>query len=125
MQLRDAAGDNRHYLRMRASGTEPINRVYVESSVPETGILLMQTALQQLEVHTIDEIRKSHNPWRLADILSQTKLTGGVKQAVLATLQANNWQTAQILENLQRAMLILENRNRKVAQAWVNALKQA
>ena len=122
MQLRDAKGNAEHYLRVRASGTEPISRIYVESSDPQTGRLLMAEALRRLELLTMDEIRKAHSEWRLVDMLAQTCLSKDVQQAVQETIQKNGWHKADILAKLQKMMLVLENRNRKVAQKWVEVL---
>jgi len=122
MQLRDASGNEQHYLRVRASGTEPINRIYVESSDPEIGRQVMAEALRRLEMLTIEEIRKAHSEWRLVDILSQTKLTEDSKLAVLDTIAKKGWTKDAVLAKLSNAMLVLENRNRKVAAKWVNVL---
>ncbi|HPR34277.1 MAG TPA: hypothetical protein PKY64_01280, partial [Anaerolineaceae bacterium] len=37
MQLSDPSGDDHYYLRMRASGTEPINRIYIEAADLQVG----------------------------------------------------------------------------------------
>ena len=122
MQLVDKTGDDRYQLRVRASGTEPINRIYVESKDPQQGKVIMEAALAQLEALTIDEIRKAHSEWRLVDILSQTRITQDTLDAVKDTIKTRNWDLSVIRENLQKARGILENRNRKVAQKWLDAL---
>jgi len=122
MQLRDSTGNNEHYLRMRASGTEPINRIYVESSNPEIGRRIMAEALQRLEIETIAEIRKAHSEWRLVDMLTQSRLTVNLKASVLETMQSRGWEKNDILTKLKEMMLVLENRNRKVAQKWAEVL---
>ena len=123
MQLRDERDNDRHYLRVRASGTEPINRIYVESADPEIGRQLMTEALRRLELLTIDEIHKAHSEWRLVDMLAQTRLTEGLKQAVLETIAVNSWRKEDVLSKLRHMMLVLENRNRKVAAKWVAVLQ--
>jgi len=123
MQLRDGAGDERYQLRVRASGTEPINRIYVESKDPQQGRVIMDAALAKLEELTIAEIRQSHSAWRLVDILTQTRLTENARQAVLETIQAKGWDLADVTAKLVMSMSILENRNRKIAQKWLDALK--
>ncbi len=122
MQLRDEAGDERYQLRVRASGTEPINRIYIESKDPERGRAIMDAALAKLEDLTIKEIRKAYSIWRLADMLSQTRLTDKTKEAVLDTIQDRRWEMAEVTAKLQKTMEILENRNRKIAQGWLDAL---
>jgi phosphomannomutase len=122
MQLVDEKGDERYQLRVRASGTEPINRIYVESVDPERGQAIMDAALAKLEELTIREIRKAHSPWRLVDMLGQTRLTEKTRQAVKETIRENNWEMADITSKLVRNMQVLENRNRKIADQWLKAL---
>ena len=122
MQLRDEEGDERYQLRVRASGTEPINRVYVESKDPHQGKVIMEAALGVLEDLTIEEIRKAYSVWRLVDMLSQTRFTEKTLKAVLETIEANGWKIAEVTAKLVRFMGILEARNRKIAARWLEAL---
>ncbi|QRN82725.1 hypothetical protein JR338_09910 [Chloroflexota bacterium] len=123
MQLQDKNGDDRYQLRVRASGTEPINRIYVESVDPRQGRVIMDAALARLENLTIVEIRQAHSSWRLVDILTQTRLTEKTRQAVIETIQSKDWALADVCDKLVQYMQILENRNRKIAQKWLDALK--
>ncbi len=122
MQLKDANGDERYQLRVRASGTEPINRIYVESVDPRQGRVIMDAALARLEDLTIKEISKAHSDWRLVDILSQTKLTEKTRAAMKATIAARGWPLAEIKDKLKKLMAALEARNRKIADAWLKVL---
>jgi phosphomannomutase len=122
MQLRDKDGDERYQLRVRASGTEPINRVYVESKDPEQGKVIMEAALGVLEDLTIEEIRKAYSIWRLVDMLSQSRFTEKTLSAVLKTIEANDWEMAEVAGKLVKTMGILEDRNRKIAAKWLEAL---
>ncbi len=122
MQLVDDQGDDRYQLRVRASGTEPINRIYVESPDPQKGKIIMEAALAKLEELTIQEIQKAHSEWRLVDILGQTRLTEKTRQAVLATIKDKGWALAGITSKLVKSMQILEKRNRKIADQWLQAL---
>jgi phosphomannomutase len=122
MQLRDKDGDERYQLRVRASGTEPINRVYVESKDPEQGKVIMEAALGVLEDLTIEEIRKAYSIWRLVDMLSQSRFTEKTLSAVLKTIEANDWEMAEVAGKLVKTMGILEDRNRKIAAKWLDAL---
>jgi hypothetical protein len=124
MQLQDADGDDRYQLRVRASGTEPINRVYVESADPEQGKTIMEAALAKLEALTIVEIRKAYSQWRLVDMLSQTRLTEKTQQAVEETIAEKGWAMADVTAKLVKSMRILENRNRKIASRWLEVLSQ-
>ncbi len=123
MQLRDAEGDDRYQLRVRASGTEPINRIYVESVDPQQGRVIMDAALAKLEDLTIEEIKKAHSQWRLVDMLSQTKLTEKTREAVKKTIADRGWTLVEVREKLKKLMAALEARNRKIADAWLKVLE--
>ena len=130
MQLKDASGDDRYQLRVRASGTEPINRIYVESKDPRQGRVIMDSALAKLEELTIVEIRKAHSEWRLVDMLAQTRLTDKTLQAVLDTIQKKGWDLAEVREMLVRNMAILEkpepkDRSKVAGSAGINWFKTA
>lgn len=122
MQLKDAEGDERYQLRVRASGTEPINRVYVESKDPLLGKVIIDAALDQLETLTIQEICAAYSQWRLVDMLSQTRFTEKTCQAVQATIAARGWPVAEIKVKLLTLMGALEARNRKIAAVWLEEL---
>jgi len=124
MLLRDEDGDERYQLRVRASGTEPINRVYVESKDSQQGKVIMQETLGVLEDLTIEEIRKAYSVWRLVDMLSQTRFTQKTLKAVLETIKDHGWEMDEVTEKLGRTMGILEARNRKIAGRWLEALQQ-
>ena len=119
MQLMDAQGDDRYQLRVRASGTEPINRIYVESPDPQQGKVIMEAALARLEELTIEEIRRAHSEWRLVDMLSQTRMTQQTQQAVQETIQHKGWDRKDVMLKLQKCMSALEERNRKIAARWM------
>ena len=122
MQLRDEEGDERYQLRVRASGTEPINRIYIESKDPQRGRAIMDAALEKLESLTIGEICKADSVWRLVDMLSQTRLTDRTREAVQATITRHGWALDEVAAKLDKMMEILENRNCKIARGWLEAL---
>ncbi|MBN1889225.1 MAG: hypothetical protein JW850_14625 [Thermoflexales bacterium] len=127
MQLRDAQGDERHFVRVRSSGTEPINRIYVESSDPETAHLLMQTVLDKLDELIAREIKQAATEWRLVDILTTTKLSSQLIDAVKATADEHKWSLESIVRKLEKvteAPRYLEGRNKRMANRWINALSQ-
>ena len=122
LQLRDDQGGDQHYLRVRASGTEPINRIYVESSNPEIAKRLMETALKRLAELSGVEIRKAHSEWRLADILPSTHPSDALIQTVQATLTENNWRPQSLISKLEHVLPTVEQRNQRAIQAWIAAL---
>lgn len=118
MQLMDEHGDDRYQLRVRASGTEPINRIYVESKNSEQGKVIMDAALEKLEELTITEIRKAYSQWRLVDMLAQTRLSENTRKAVMETLKQKGWKASEVSDKLAISMQVLEKRNRKIAAQW-------
>lgn len=126
LQLRDAQGGAQHYLRARASGTEPINRIYIESSDPDIARRLMQTALLRLEELSATEIRKAHSEWRLADILSATQPSSTLIKTVQAVIDSHgDWSHQGVISKLERILPTVERRNQHAIQAWIAVLGNA
>ena len=123
MQLSDESGDDHYYLRLRASGTEPINRIYIEAANLETGQRMMNEVLARLETLTIDTLRQAWSPWHLVDMLTQSKLSPRTLETVKETIKEKGWQKAEIITKIQEMMQTLEKRNRKVIAAWEEALR--
>ncbi|MCK9246328.1 MAG: hypothetical protein M0P11_05165 [Anaerolineaceae bacterium] len=124
MQLSDDSGDGHYYLRMRASGTEPINRVYIEAADLLIGQRMMQEVLGKLEDITEKVLRNAHSTWHLVDMLAQSQLSSQTLKAVQETIDQNGWETADIVSKIQRMTQTLEKRNRKVIGAWEEALAE-
>jgi len=124
MQLIDDDGDDHHYLRMRASGTEPINRIYIESSQLETGQKMMKEVLKRLELITMDVLVKAHSPWHLVDMLTQTTMTADTLALVKQLIGERGWDKQDILAKIQQMLQTLEKRNRKVITTWYEALQK-
>jgi phosphoglucomutase len=123
LQLRDTTGNDQHYLRVRASGTEPINRIYVESSDPGIAKNLMDAALRRLEELSAAEIAQAHSEWRLAEILSSTKLSSSLVQATKATISSHSdWSRQTVVSKLKRMLPTVERRNQHVIRTWISAL---
>jgi phosphoglucomutase len=123
MQLVDEDGDDHHYLRMRASGTEPINRIYIESSRLETGQKMMKEVLKRLELITMDVLAQAHSPWHLVDMLTQTTMTTNTLALVKQLIEERAWDKQDILAKIQQMTQTLEKRNRKVISTWFESLK--
>ena len=122
MQLSDQSGNDHYYLRMRASGTEPINRVYIEAADLQVGQRMMAEVLEKLEDITADTLRKAHSPWHLVDMLCQSRLSERTEQAVREVISRQHWSMADILAKIDLMTQTLEKRNRKVIQTWHKAL---
>ena len=122
MQLSDQNGDDHYYLRMRASGTEPINRVYIEAADLQVGQRMMAEVLKKLEELTAETLQKAHSEWHLVDMLCQSRLSQQTEQAVRKTISNHQWEMQDILAKIDLMTQTLEKRNRKVIQAWKKAL---
>ena len=121
-QLSDESGNDHYYLRMRASGTEPINRVYIEAADLQTGQRMMKEVLGVLEDITREVLSNAHSPWHLVDMLSQSQLTPLTLKTIKETITNNGWEVTDIVNKIQRMTQTLEKRNRKVIRAWEEAL---
>jgi hypothetical protein len=122
LQLRGPRGDDQHYLRVRASGTEPINRIYVESSSPEIAKRLMETALRRLEELSAAEMQRAHSEWRLADILSATQPSSTLVKTVRSVIDSHDgWSYQGVTSKLQRILPTVERRNQHAIRAWIVA----
>ncbi len=128
LRLCDASGDDRHFVRIRASGTEPINRIYVESSNPETAQILMETILNRLVALTIDQVNHAPSEWYLAEMLSVTSFSKEILKAVIGTLDIQeSWSLESLIEKLKTMVStpgFLESRNRRMTCRWIEALEQ-
>ncbi len=123
LQLRDTTGNDQHYLRVRASGTEPINRIYIESSDREIAKRLMDTALRHLEEQSATEVEKAHSEWRLADILSATQVSPSLVQVLKSVIASrDDWSQGGIVSKLERMLPTVERRNQNAIRAWIAAL---
>jgi phosphomannomutase len=126
MQLRHDH-DARHFLRVRMSGTEPINRFYVESSEKMIAKTLLQTAANKLEDCIADQVTDAKSEWRLAEILVYTKFSTRILAAIKEKLGAHAaWSPqglASKLQTLVDAPGHLESRNRRMTNDWIAALR--
>jgi hypothetical protein len=123
LQLRGPRGDDQHYLRVRASGTEPINRIYIESSDPDIAERLMETALRRLEELSAAEMQRAHSEWRLADILSATQPSSTLVETVKSVIASHNdWSRQSVTSKLERILPTVEQRNQHTIRAWIVAL---
>lgn len=122
--LGDAQGRMRHFLRVRASGTEPINRIYTETADPELWLKLQQQALDKLDELSIEEIRAAYRVERLADILTVTQPAqpDRLAKAVHDRLHTAGWSPASLKAALDIKARHVEKRNRKLIERWIGWL---
>ena len=126
MQLRNH-GDDRHFLRVRMSGTEPIDRFYAESSDKVVARRLLEAAAGKLEDCIADEVRTAKSEWRLADVLVYSKFSQRLLRDTKTKLtQLSDSSVHGLVTKLQilaEAPGHLERRNRRMAGEWISALQ--
>ncbi len=122
--LGDEQGRMRHFLRIRASGTEPINRIYTETADPELWHELQDLVLDTLDSFSIEEIREAYRPQRMADILAATQPGNWdrVMGAVREKLAAEGWSVDTLVQALRTKQGHVEKRNQRVLQQWIDRL---
>jgi phosphomannomutase len=120
--LGDEANEKRNFLRIRASGTEPINRIYTETTTPELSDKLQNTVLSKLDDFTIEEIREAYRVERIADILAITGPGSWEKvwKATKKMLKENNWSMNDLTLALKIKLGHAENRNREIIEKWLD-----
>lgn len=129
IQLHSRAPEAEVYLELRASGTEPLNRIYVEAIAPpptvdtETESLVrkvQQEVLNLLEEFSMHEISSSRSSQELASILAVTSPDRTGVRETAARLFSSQSVRKDTLECLKRQLPYLEVRNRATAQKWLS-----
>ncbi len=122
--LKDEAGGD-HFLRVRASGTEPLNRIYYESSHKEGALQLRDVALEKLDDFSVEVIKSTYNLWRLVDILAFTEPSPRLQEAVEQVMADKKWDTEALVSKLQKRIKTIEQRNVHVVNKWLAWLSKS
>ncbi len=125
IRLRDSNGDSRHLLRIRASGTEPINRIYVESSKSESARTIAKLVLGELENLIVQHVQSASSEWVIAETLVFTDMSPKILAAVKDKLKSSKWSAKKLSEDIQTFISnkMLEKRNVLKSKEWLDALK--
>ena len=124
LRLLDGEGGNQHYARVRASGTEPINRIYIESSTPAIAAELMNTFLDRLEILTMEHISRCTSEWMIADAVAFATPSTPILKAIKEVVARKKF-SVHTLKACFQAMIdgnILEKRNNAKAAQWIEKL---
>jgi phosphomannomutase len=116
--LKDQNGGD-HFLRVRASGTEPINRIYYESSDKDGALRLRDVALKKLDDFSIEVIKSAYSVWRLVDILAFTEPSARLQEAVEQVMASNKWDVHDLIDKLRKRLKTVEERNVHVVNKWL------
>jgi phosphoglucomutase len=124
LRLRDTKGDDRHFLRIRASGTEPINRIYAESSDTKIARTMLKSVLNEVENLIVQHIKNTNSEWVVAETLVFTEVSPKVLLTVKEKIKENKWSAKKLSENIQAFIdnELLEKRNVRKSKEWIKAL---
>jgi hypothetical protein len=112
------------FLEVRASGTEPLNRIYVEAPDEVTGRKVRDEVLALLDRFSVDAVLDCRTDFELTETLAVTPRSVAVEAALKALLA----RSAPITDAPSLARLLrdriphLEHRNQLVAQGWCDYL---
>jgi phosphomannomutase len=129
MQLRSESPEAEIFLEVRASGTEPINRIYTEVIMPPSKkehdakpiLIKVQTeVLNLLEKFSIDEIQSSRTPQELSSLLAVTNPDRTKIREAVDHMFLSESMKAETLKCLSQKIEYLERRNRNTACEWLN-----
>jgi phosphomannomutase len=110
-------------LIVRASGTEPICRIYTECTQETKRREIETDALRKFEEISLEEVKKAHNPWHLIDILLVTpplsKIILGTREKLKQFETHEKNVTYTIYEKLGQKVKRLDTRRRIMAETWL------
>jgi phosphomannomutase len=122
--LGDKEGRKRNFLRIRASGTEPINRIYTETSDPELWRKLLNFVMAKLDEFSIEEIQGAYRIERLADLLANTSPGDWEKmaRAVKDKLAKAGWKRDDLITTLHIKQQTIARHNQHIVHQWLEIL---
>jgi phosphomannomutase len=129
IQLYDEVSKIDVYLEIRASGTEPLNRIYVEaigkptSTEKEVTSLVRKVqkeVLDMLEEFSVDEIKMARTPRQLASILAVTSPDQKRVYKAVADRLSSKAMKDGTKKCLARLLDYVEVRNRLTVENWLS-----
>lgn len=132
--LEDEKTRERSYLILRASGTEPLNRVYTESPSEEKRQEIEKEALQKLEEFSAEVLEKVQSFWELVDTLTVTEPSRRLADLAIKVIKNLGRETYEdnildhVIRELERRQadkvrFLVEKRNKRVVEKWLELLK--
>lgn len=128
MELEDDNTKERSFLAIRASGTEPLNRIYTESNLEEKREEIEAEVLGKLEDISVELISNAYSDWRLVDILAATEPSVRVinvtleKIANISLTEGDDTIPSRLLDKLTTKRGVVELRKRKTVDKWLTVL---
>lgn len=124
--LGERPGRSRHFLRIRASGTEPLIRIYTESAGSDLQKALERAVLNRLDRFSAAVIRDAPSPWGLADVLAVTywrqESSVDLHGEVVQKISKEAWTPKRVVELLRRKRSRVEARNVPIVDHWIDWL---
>jgi hypothetical protein len=129
IQLYDRASKTEVYLEIRASGTEPLNRIYVEAiskpSASETEVKsfvrkVQRRVLNLLESFSIDELKAVRTPQELASILAVTNPDSNKIRKTVEGVFSSDTMKERTIKGLRQIANYVEERNRATCKRWID-----
>lgn len=116
-------GEIKGRLIVRASGTEPICRIYTECTLEVKRKEIETDVLRMFEDISLEEVKKAHNSWHLIDILLVTpplsKIIRSTREKFKQFETQENNVTNTIYEKLENKIKRLDTRRRIMAETWL------
>lgn len=114
-------------LIIRASGTEPICRIYSECTLESKRKEIEYEVLKKFEDISFEQIRKTHNIGHLIDVLIVTpplpKIISSTKEKI-KQFSINGSDSVDIVyEKLQKKACLLDTRRKLMAELWLQIIK--
>ena len=128
IHLEDDNDKTRSFLAIRASGTEPLNRIYTESNSEDKRKEIEAAILCKLEDISVELISTAYSDWKLVDILSATEPTTRITNIAIekieniSSIEGDNTIPSGILDKLKMKKGISESRRRKTIDKWLTIL---
>jgi phosphomannomutase len=115
------------YLELRASGTEPLNRIYVEAPDEALGRRIQRAVLDLLEGFSVQAVRDCTSEFELSEVLCVTPRlllpdSDKTEKAVAAVFKNSRIDRAKTRALIVRRLPHLEHRNVEVAEDWRDVL---
>jgi hypothetical protein len=114
-------------LIVRASGTEPICRAYVESSSVVMLHEIERAVLDTMDELSADRVREASDPWELLEVLRVSHPMPRTIRSVRETIErlAGRWGrgvASELRERLEASLPTLDTRRRIAAEGWASAI---
>lgn len=121
--LKDEKFGAHHFLRVRASGTEPILRVYAESEDETILNSLFDTVLEQIDGLNVASLDQSYSEIHLGELLTNTRFAETTINATKALIVRKGWSTDAVIQAMEALKPHIDGRNGRLTDQWIAELR--